>query len=40
MYLLKLMLSYKKRPLAKDVGILDISLKQTAVHTEQCSESC
>lgn len=29
-HLLKLMLNYKKSPLSKDVGILDISFKQTA----------
>lgn len=30
----------QKSPLSKDVGILDVSLKQTAMHSEQCSEQC
>lgn len=30
----------QKSPLSKDVGILDVSLKQTVMHSEQCSEQC
>lgn len=40
MHLVKSMLHYKKSPHSKVVAILDISLKQTAMHAEQCSESC
>ena len=30
----------QKSSLSKDVGTLDVSLKQTAMHSEQCSEQC